>query len=70
MEPYKLVHTGDFVKRAKDFGLEIRLDISRTSGFQVGWMYVGETEQMKQCRATFRSEGLPAHHLFRKVNKL
>lgn len=67
MKPFNLVHTADFIRRAKDFDLDIRRDYYRDSGLKIGWMYVGDKSNVTACKQAFNSEGVPRNHSFRRV---
>jgi glutaredoxin len=68
MKVYKLVHTGDFVKCAKQRGITIRLDIRKTSGLQIYWEHTcDDKEAIKNLKQIFKRDGLIAVHHFKKA---
>jgi len=58
----------DFVNCAKQRGITIRLDVSKTSGLQIYWEHTcDDREAIKNLKQIFNRDGLVAVHHFRKA---
>lgn len=65
----KLNSMDEYIQWAAACGLEIKLDIYKSSGLQLCWTYIGEKEKIPGLKADFKQYGQTWNHHFRKVNK-
>lgn len=60
----KLGTASDFVKRAKELGVDLFL--GDVAGLHVYWNYIGTTEAVTEVKRVFKAEGITAVHHFNK----